>query len=132
MATYQERLTGLLAIGMPERLAQIIAFRPELVGELGVAAQVALNPSMEVLPRIAASQGLDAPIKRRRKTTKYQKNLSKALIEENGSQRKKNGDLKKGKSAASILKAAHKKARKMTGTTKGQVRKTARRAFERK
>jgi len=114
LATYQERLTGLLAIGMPERLAQIIAFRPELVGELGVAAQVALNPSMEVLPRIAASQGLDAPKKRRRKTTKYQKNLGKALVEENGSQRKKNGDLKKGKSPASILKAAHKKARKMT------------------
>ena len=132
MATYQERLTGLLAIGMPERLARIIAFRPELVGELGVAAQVALNPSMEVLPRIAASQGLDAPKKRRRKTTKYQKNLGKALVEENGSQRKKNGDFKKGKSAGSILKAAHKKARKMTGTTKGQVRKTARRAFERK
>ena len=93
MATYQERLTGLLAIGMPEKLAAIIAFRPELVGELGVAAQVAMNPSLEVLPRIAASQGLDAPKKRRRKTTKYQKNLGKALVEQNGLQRKKNGDL---------------------------------------
>jgi len=114
LATYQERLTGLLAIGMPERLARIIAFRPELVGELGVAAQVAMNPGLEIAPRLAAKQGAKGPLKRRRRTTKYQKNLSKALVEENGKQRKKNGELKKGKSPGSILKAAHKKARKMT------------------
>ena len=114
MATYQERLTGLLAIGMPERLAQVIAFRPELVGELGVAAQVAMNPGLAVVPAIAERAGNPRPRKRRRRTTKYQKNLSKALVEENGKQRKKNGDFKKGKSAGSILKAAHKTARKMT------------------
>lgn len=113
LATYQERLTGLLAIGMPERLAKVIAFRPELVGELGVAAQVAINPSLEVVPALAERAGNPNPKKRRRKTTKYQKNLSKALVEENAKQRKKNGDLKKGKSAASILKAAHKTARKL-------------------
>ena len=114
MATYQERLTGLLAIGMPENLARIIAFRPELVGELGVAAQVAMNPGLSVVPELAARAGNEAPKKRRRKTTKYQKNLSKALVEQNALQRKKNGDLKKGKSPGSILKAAHKMARKMT------------------
>lgn len=114
MATYQERLTGLLAIGMPERLAQVIAFRPELVGELGVAAQVAMNPGLAVVPALAERAGNPEPRKRRRRTTKYQRNLSKALVEENGKQRKKNGDFKKGKSAASILKAAHKTARKMT------------------
>jgi len=114
LTSYQERLNGLLAIGMPPALARIIAFRPELAGELGVAAQVALNPSMAVLPEIAARAGNPEPKKRRRKTTKYQKALSKALIEQNGKQRKKNGQLKKGKTAASILKAAHKAARKMT------------------
>ena len=99
---------------MPERLARIIAFRPELVGELGVAAQVAMNPGLEIAPRLAAKKGAKGQLKRRRRTTKYQKNLSKALVEENGKQRKMNGQLKKGKSPGSILKAAHKKARKMT------------------
>ena len=114
MATYQERLTGLLAIGMPERLAQVIAFRPELVGELGVAAQVAINPGLSVVPELAARAGNQEPKKRRRKTTKYQKALSKALIEQNAKQRKQNGQLKKGKTAGSILKASHKMARKMS------------------
>ena len=99
---------------MPANLARIIAFRPELVGELGVAAQVAMNPGIAVVPEIAARAGNVEPKKRRRKTTKYQKALGKALIEENGKQRKKNGDFKKGKTAASVLKAAHKTARKMT------------------
>lgn len=112
MATYDERLNGLLAIGIDARLARIIAFRPELVGELGIAAQVALNPSSLVLPEIAARQGLDAPKKRRRKTTKYQKALSKAMVNQNGSQRKKNGQYKKGKSARTVLAAAHKEAKR--------------------
>lgn len=112
MATYDERLNGLLAIGIDARLARIIAFRPELVGELGIAAQVALNPSLEALPRLAAAKGLDAPLKRRRRTTKYQKALSKAMVNQNASQRKKNGQYKKGKSAKTVLSAAHKEARR--------------------
>ncbi len=99
---------------MPERLAQVIAFRPELVGELGVAAQVAINPGLAIVPALAERANNPQPKKRRRRTTQYQKNLSKALVEENGKQRKKNGKLKKGRTAASILKAAHKTARKMT------------------
>lgn len=114
LATYQDRLTGLLAIGIPERLAQVIAFRPQLVGEVGVAAQVAMNPGLAVVPALAERAGNPQPKKRRRRTTQYQKNLSKALVEENGKQRKKNGQYKKGKSAATVLKAAHKQARKMT------------------
>ena len=114
LSTYQERLTGLLAIGMPERLARVIAFRPELVGELGVAAQVAINPGMAVVPELAARAGNQDPKKRRRKTTKYQKALGKALVEQKSRQRKKNGQLKKAKTPGSILKAAHKMARKMS------------------
>ena len=41
MATYDERLAGLLAIGMPRRIAMVVAFRPELVSELGNAASIA-------------------------------------------------------------------------------------------
>jgi hypothetical protein len=101
---------------MPRRLAQVIAFRPELVGELGTAANIAMNPGTFAIEQVAIKKGLPAdknPVRTRKKTA-YSKALSKALVEENAKQRKKNGDLKKGKSAGSILKAAHKTARKMT------------------
>ena len=51
---------------------------------------------------------------RTRKKSAYSKALSKALLEENGRQRKKDGSFKKGKSAKTVLSAAHKKARRMT------------------
>lgn len=115
MASYNERLAGLLAIGMPRRVAMVVAFRPELVAELGQAASIAMNPAGEViLPELAARQGVTEPKKRKRRKSAYSKALSRALVEENGSQRKKNGDFKKGKNAGTVLKAAHKKARRMT------------------
>lgn len=115
MSSYDERLAGLLAIGIPRPTAAIIAFRPELVGELGRAATIAMNPAGEViLPELAARKGVTEPKKRKRRQTAYAKALSKALVEENGSQRKKDGSFKKGKNAATVLKAAHKKARRMT------------------
>ena len=115
MASYNERLAGLLAIGMPRRVAMVVAFRPELVAELGQAASIAMNPAGEViLPELAARQGVTEPKKRKRRKSAYSKALYRALVEENGSQRKKNGDFKKGKNAGTVLKAAHKKARRMT------------------
>jgi len=93
----------------------VIAFRPELVSELGRAAQIAMNPAGEViLPELAARQGLEEPKKRKRRQSAYSKALSKALVEENGRQRKKDGSFKKGKSARTVLSAAHKRARRMT------------------
>ena len=50
---------------------------------------------------------------KKRKSTRYQKTLSKAMKQVNEVQRKKNGMYKKGKSARTVLKAAHKLARKM-------------------
>ena len=50
---------------------------------------------------------------KKRKSTRYQKALSKAMKQVNEVQRKKNGMYKKGKSARTVLKAAHKLARKM-------------------
>lgn len=115
MSSYDERLSGLLAIGIPRRTAMVIAFRPELVAELGQAATIAMNPAGElILPELAARQGVTEPKKRKRQQSAYSKALSRALVEENGRQRKKDGSFKKGKSARTVLSAAHKKARRMT------------------
>lgn len=114
MATYDERLAGLLAIGMPRRIAMVVAFRPELVGELGQAANIAMNPGSFALEELADRKGVSAPKKRRKKRTAYSKALSKALVNQNAKQRKKNGQFKAGKNAATVLKAAHKEARRMT------------------
>jgi hypothetical protein len=114
MATYDERLAGLLAIGMPRRIAMVVAFRPELVSELGNAATIAMNPSDLLLPEAAARAGVTAPKKRRKRKTAYSKALSKALVNQNAKQRKKNGQFKSGKSARTVLSAAHKEARRMT------------------
>lgn len=114
MSSYDERLAGLLAIGMPRRVAMVVAFRPELVAELGQAANIAMNPGTFALEELADRKGVSEPKKRRRARSAYSKALSRALVEENASQRKKNGDFKKGKNAGTVLKAAHKKARRMT------------------
>ena len=114
MASYDERLAGLLAIGMPRRIAMVVAFRPELVAELGNAANIAMNPASFALEEVADRRGVSAPKKRRKRRTAYSKALSKALVNQNASQRKKNGSFKKGKNAATVLKAAHKEARRMT------------------
>jgi len=61
---------------------------------------------------------------------KSRKALSSALKEANSKLRKKNGDLKKGKTQGDVMRMAHRLVKK-AGTKKGQVRKTARRAFKR-
>ena len=114
MASYDERLAGLLAIGMPRSVAMVVAFRPELVAELGQAASIAMNPSEMLITEAASRAGSPGPKKRRRRKTAYSKALSKALVDQNATQRKKSGAYKKGKSAATVLKAAHKQARRMT------------------
>jgi len=114
LSSYDERLSGLLAIGIPRRIALVLAFRPELAAELGQAASIAMNPAPAVLAEVADRKGVEGSKKRRRKKSAYSKALSKALVEENGRQRKKDGSFKKGKSAKTVLSAAHKKARRMT------------------
>lgn len=73
----------------------------------------------------AAPKKRDSP-----KLKAHKKNLSKAFKESNAKLRKKNGELKKGKTQVDVAKLAQRLAKKMKGTTKGQVRKSARRAFE--
>jgi len=68
--------------------------------------------------------------KRSRSARAADKKLSKAFKEANARYRKKDGSLRAGRTQADIARLAH-KLRKKGGTKKGQVRKTARRAFER-
>ena len=71
------------------------------------------------------------PRTRSRAARASDKILSSAFKEANARLRKKNGQLKKGKTQADVARMAHRLRKKM-GTKKGQVRKTARRAFERR
>lgn len=70
--------------------------------------------------------------KRTRRKTKMDKTMSRCLKEANAKYRKKNGQLKKGKTMSDVMRLAHRLCRKENGTKKGMVRKTARRAYERK
>ena len=65
----------------------------------------------------------------KRAVTPYQRRLGVQMKRLMKLHKKKNGEWKKGWNHTRFLKAAHAATKK--GTTKGQVRKTARRAFER-
>jgi len=72
-----------------------------------------------------------APKKKRSRSAKAaDKKLSAAFKEANRRYRKKDGSLRAGRTQGDIARLAH-KIRK-NGTKKGQIRKTARRAFERR
>jgi len=70
--------------------------------------------------------------KRTRKKTATDRIMKRALREANAKARKKNGDWKKGWNQSKVMKEAHRLRRKYgPSTRKGQVRKTARRAYRR-
>jgi len=79
-------------------------------------------------------KGVDTTIKGAKKVkravTPYQRRLGKQMKRLAKLHKKKNGDWKKGWNSKRWMQAAH-AATKKGGTTKGQRRKTARRAFER-
>lgn len=54
------------------------------------------------------------PIKKTRKKTKTDKNMSKALAQANSELRKKNGELRKGVTQADVMRRAHRIRRKMS------------------
>lgn len=90
-------------------------------------------PSGKIVPvdQIAGRSPLYPPIKekRTRKKTKMDKTMSRCLKEANARYRNRNGKLKKGKTQSDVMRLAHRLCKK-DGTKKGQVRKTARRAYE--
>ena len=69
------------------------------------------------------------PKPRTQKQKAFQKKQSLAFQAANKAVRKKNGQLRKGKTQADVAKMAQRILRN-GGTKKGQVRKTARRAYE--
>ena len=75
-------------------------------------AQLVCQPF--ALEEVADGRNVSAPKKRRKRRTAYSKALSKALVNQNAKQRKKNGQFKAGKAARTVLSAAHKEARRMT------------------
>lgn len=100
-----------------------------LIGEAGpelVLPLPGLVPGMPTLPGI--------PKPRTRKKTKRDQVLSRELKMMNKRARKKDGSLRSGWTQRKIMQLAQKATKKIIGkggTRKGQVRKTARRAYER-
>lgn len=69
-------------------------------------------------------------MKRTRKIGKRDRTMSSCLKEANARGKLKNGKFRKGWTQSRIMKYAHKLCNKKMGTKKGQVRKTARRAYK--
>ena len=91
-----------------------------------------MNPTLALIGEAGPELVLPlVPTKVKRKTTKYQKELGRQLAKQNKLHRLKNGSLRKGKTSGMLLSTAHKLTKRALGTKKGQVRKTARRAFRR-
>ena len=100
-----------------------------------------LSPS-SMMTQIAAAPAVSKPRKVTKKMRTQRKIQSKAFKNANAKGRKKNGEFKKGFDQSRIARLAQKECTKerqrlglcekpkKKGTRKGQVRKTARRAFE--
>lgn len=110
-------LCGVMAAALVEKgvdpaLAMALAKRA-CVPAIGIGVQVTKNKAKR---RVGQAKAVN-------------KRLSAAFTEANARLRKNDGQLRSGKTQADVARLAHKLNKK--GTTKGQVRKTARRAFER-
>ena len=129
-----------------ERIAAVvndpdITLTPDLVKVINDPALV-MDRNGSVMKRITPQKTkitmgrgplyLPPKFKRTRRKTKMDKTMSKCLQEAQRKNRNKNGKLKKGKTMVDVMKMAHKLCRKEMGTKKGMVRKTARRAYEKK
>lgn len=104
-----------------------------LVQEVAEAAPVAIEQSnqdlMAALSAIESGASMvTTPKKRSRSARRADKRLSEAFKEANRRYRKKDGSLRAGRTQSDIAKLAQKLRRQ--STKKGQVRKTARRAYE--
>ena len=114
-----------------EAKRQSVMVGKEVVRELPAAlldTQSLVNQSL-MFVEDTATMAVQPKKKRSRAARAADKKLSEAFKEANRRYRKKDGSLRSGRTQADIAKLAHKLRKK--GTTKGQVRKTARRAFER-
>jgi len=100
----------------------------------GLITRPTLGLTGEAGPEFVMPLSMMPKKKRSRSARASDKLLSRAFKEANSKLRNKNGSLRKGKTQADVARMAQKLRKKMGkgGTKKGQVRKTARRAFERR
>jgi len=134
---YFDGVRAVADVVLPANVAQEIINNPNvLMDSRGAISQIPARPGSPVL----------ASVKKPRKVTKkmraQRKIQSKAFKNANAKGRKKNGEFKKGFDQSRIARLAQKECTKerqrlglcekpkKKGTRKGQVRKTARRAFE--
>ena len=128
---------AIAAIDMAEEMA---VANVQLIRKMKMLFPKSVRPLIGVAPDLAAAQiGFVADVeraavktvaKKTRKKTPRDKNLSRALKEVNATARLKNGSFRRGWDQTKVMKKAHKLARKYgPSTKKGQVRKTARRAY---
>jgi len=114
-------------------LASLVIFDPT-TATLYAASDLPMvmngNALQLTLPESSMPEISEAPKKKRSRSARASdKKLSEAFKEANRRYRKKDGSLRTGRTQSDIAKLAQ-KLRKNGGTKKGQVRKTARRAFE--
>jgi hypothetical protein len=100
-----------------------------IAGALSETGKIAKKAGRKTV-RATADVAVAGAKKAKRAVTPYQRRLGVQMKRLTKLHKKKNGEWKKGWNHARWLKAAH-AATKKGGTTKGQRRKTARRAFER-
>lgn len=116
---------------MAEAKRQSVMVGKEVVRELpGALADTGALVNQALLFVEETAEVAQKPKRRSRAARSADKKLSAAFKEANRRYRKKDGSLRAGRTQADIAKLAHKLRKK--GTTKGEVRKTARRAFERR
>ena len=133
MATAEEQAIAAINAAEAMALSNIQLLR-EMKSLLPSVARPFVEPGITLQERqIGLVAGLERGVVRKTSADarKSRKNLSRALKEANSKLRKKNGELKKGKTQADVMRMAHRLVKK-NGTKKGMVRKTARRAFERR
>lgn len=134
MPTVEEQ--AIAAIDMAEEMA---VANVQLIRKMKMLFPKSVRPLISVAPDLAERQiGLVADLERTvvkkvsRKKTDYDRRMSRALSEVNKTARLKNGSFRSGWTQSKVMQQAHKLARKYgPSTKKGQVRKTARRAYRR-
>ena len=140
LATNPEPITGLPRVS-PNPLADIVNNPAVTVTAAEVKAindpKKMMTPQGKIVKRPPGDFSMRSQFpfqeaKRTRRKTKTDKTMSKCLKIANQKLRNKNGKLKKGKSMRDVMKMAHRLCRKENGTKKGMVRKTARRAYEKR
>lgn len=94
-------------------LQKIVNDADMIMDSRGTIRKIDRRSGLDVIRGSGQFRNTGIPLKRTRKTTKTDKNMSKALKEANKKFRKKNGQLRKGKTMRDVMRYAHRCCRKM-------------------